>query len=117
MNPSVSCASSVPVVSTSKKTPYAYCIGKRGPPAYPAGLLCIPEHLPELMKDIIHWVVAPNTSICGTWTVEALNWETGVSEFHVDLGSSMFFNPLFAATEIGAGGSMVAGAFGGFYQV
>merc|ERR1712232_1288608 len=58
-----------------------------------------------------------NTSTCGTWTLEALNWDSGASEFHVELGDDYRFNPFYAATEIGPDGDIYAGTLGGFVHI
>lgn len=117
MNPDVSCASSIPTVSAHKDTPYAYCIGRRGPPVHPVPIrTCPSEVLPNFMTRWLNINVA-NTSTCGTWTLEALNWETGASEFHIDLGEDYRFNPFYAATEIGPDGDIYAGTLGGFVRI
>jgi len=36
-----------------------------------------------------------------TWTVEAIDWETGVPSFHVETGVGSEYNSVYAATEVG----------------
>ncbi|MCA9771047.1 MAG: hypothetical protein KC466_01485 [Myxococcales bacterium] len=48
----------------------------------------------------------------GQWTVEGIDWATGAEVFHVFTGSTSF-NSLYAATEIGPGGSIASGTVGG----
>ena len=50
---------------------------------------------------------------CGAWTLEALDWETGVSRFFYVIGYGIFHNSFYAATEIGAGGEIYYGTFCG----
>lgn len=114
MNPNISCASSIPTVSSNPRTPYAYCIGKRGPPVYP--MVCPADFLPDWFVEGLN-LHAANTSMCGTWTLEALDWETGESKFHVPLGGSWEYNPFYAATEIGPDQAIYAGTLGGFVKV
>merc|ERR1719221_924971 len=118
MNPNISCSSSIPTVSGNSATPYAYCIGKRGPPVYPMDC-SVQDFADEIAKVLLF---SPNfnitdliteglksdaggTSMCGLWTLEAINWATGASEFHVELGSSFQFNPFYAGTTIGPDGA------------
>ena len=53
----------------------------------------------------------------GTWTFEAVNWDTGESLFHVPLGASPLFNSIWAATVIGPQGILGSGASLGFMVV
>lgn len=47
------------------------------------------------------------------WTFEAISWQTGQTVFHQRLGRSFRYNSFYAATEIGPGGSIVNGMYGG----
>ena len=53
----------------------------------------------------------------GTWTMEALDWETGRSVFHVPTGEKLRYNSAYAATEIGLGGSLVSGTLYGMIRL
>jgi hypothetical protein len=52
----------------------------------------------------------------GQWTLEALNWETGESAFHRRLSSAAKYNSFFAATQVGADGSVITGTYGGILK-
>jgi len=47
------------------------------------------------------------------WTLEALDWETGRSRFHRSLSRGVRHNSFYAATEIGPGGTILTGTYGG----
>lgn len=47
------------------------------------------------------------------WTLEAVSWETGESVFHQRMTRHFRYNSFYAATEIGPGGSIVTGMYGG----
>lgn len=72
-NPNVSCTSVVPTVSSATDT--FDCLGKR-----PASGL-------HNKRD--------------QFTIEALSWDTGRSQYHVKLGSTLLSNGLYAGTIVG----------------
>ncbi len=45
------------------------------------------------------------------WNLEALDWNTGESIFHIPLGKQLKFNSYYAGTQIGARGEIVSGGF------
>ena len=51
------------------------------------------------------------------WTLEAVDWETGVSRFHYVIGYSIFHNSFYAATEIGPSGAIYYGTFCGISKL
>jgi hypothetical protein len=53
----------------------------------------------------------------GAWTLEAVDWETGVSRFHYVIGYSIFHNSFYAATEIGPDGAIYYGTFCGINKL
>lgn len=52
----------------------------------------------------------------GTWTFEALDWDTGESVFHYDMGK-FWYNSTWAATVIGPCGTLNSGAVMGIMSV
>ena len=53
----------------------------------------------------------------GVWTMEALRWDTGVSDFHCEIGSDLKYNSAFAGTEVGLGGGLYTGILAGILRV
>jgi hypothetical protein len=53
----------------------------------------------------------------GIWNVEALDWDTGESAFHYDIGNLSRHNSCFAPTEIGPDGCIYYGTFMGVMRV
>ena len=51
------------------------------------------------------------------WNIEALDWQTGASRFHIPLQRNWPYTSFYAATQIGDGGSMVYGTFNGVVQL
>jgi hypothetical protein len=49
----------------------------------------------------------------GIWTLEALDWDTGESVFHREVGPDLKFNSAYAATEVGLFGSLCTGTLTG----
>lgn len=47
------------------------------------------------------------------WTLEAVDWNTGESVFHQRMSRHFRYNSFYAATEIGPGGSILTGMYGG----
>lgn len=74
-NANVSCTSVVPVVSAANDV--FYCLGKR-----PAS-----TESNRFKRD--------------QFTIEALSWRTGESLYHVELGSTLLSNGLYAGTIVG----------------
>jgi hypothetical protein len=87
-NTEVSCSSSIPVV-TEENT--LYCLGKR-------------EHMISDTRRSFY-------------AMEAVNWNTGHSLFYVPLGSSLLYNALYAATEVGTNNDIVMGTLAGIVRV
>jgi len=52
----------------------------------------------------------------GVWTFEALDWDTGESVFHYDMGK-FWYNSTWAATVIGPYGTLNNGAIMGIMSV
>lgn len=50
------------------------------------------------------------------WTLEAVNWETGESVFQQKISRSFKHNSFYSATEIGLGGNIISGAYGGIMR-
>ena len=50
------------------------------------------------------------------WTLEAVNWETGESEFYQVLSRDPANNSFYAATEIGPDGMIITGTYGGILR-
>lgn len=53
----------------------------------------------------------------GSWTLEAMNWDTGASVFYKNMGSNPKFNSVYAATEIGPNREIVTGSLGGVVRL
>ncbi|WP_444931266.1 hypothetical protein ACJJIF_05635 [Microbulbifer sp. SSSA002] len=53
----------------------------------------------------------------GVWALEAINWDTGESAFHIPLGYLEKYNSIYSATQIGAGKEMLSGTFGGVVRL
>ena len=70
-NVEVSCTSTVPIVAASNEV--LYCLGKRNQPL----------------------------SSRSTYTIEAVDWNTGRSLYYVDIGPTMLSNGLYAGTIVG----------------
>ncbi len=51
------------------------------------------------------------------YTIEAMDWDTGKSLFHVELGPSLLVNSLYAATEVGPDSDIVMGTLAGMIRV
>ena len=51
------------------------------------------------------------------WTVEAIDWETGESDFYVFLGEAIHYNSFWAATEIGPDRNIITGTLLGTLDV
>ena len=49
----------------------------------------------------------------GMWTLEGIDWETGESALTVEIRPELAFNSLYAATEVGPGGTIATGTIGG----
>ena len=48
-----------------------------------------------------------------TWTLEALDWNTGESVFFIPISKKLKYNSYYAGTQIGPNGDIVSGAFSG----
>ncbi|WP_444901672.1 hypothetical protein ACJJIG_20875 [Microbulbifer sp. SSSA007] len=53
----------------------------------------------------------------GMWTLEAVNWDTGDSVFHIPLGYREKYNSVYSAAQIGGKGEIVSGTFGGVVRL
>jgi hypothetical protein len=53
------------------------------------------------------------TASRGQWALSGIDWETGVEVFRRPLGSAAQFNSVYAATEVGPGGTIGSGSLGG----
>jgi len=51
------------------------------------------------------------------WTLEAIDWETGASAFHVTLGRDIKYNSFWANTEIGPDRNIITGTFLGTLDI
>ena len=52
------------------------------------------------------------------WTIEGIDWVTGVPQFHVPTGTdNAAYNSSYAATEIGPDGSILTGTLTGVLWV
>jgi hypothetical protein len=51
------------------------------------------------------------------WTLEALDWDTGASAFHVMLGKGLEYNSFWANTEIGPNRNIITGTFMGTLDI
>jgi len=87
-NADVSCTSVIPVLSASNDV--FYCIGKRSREI-------------EKLRDV--------------FTVEAVDWHTGRSLYHVKLSSSLLYNGLYAGTIIGTEHDIVMGSLAGVIRL
>lgn len=52
----------------------------------------------------------------GMWTLEALDWWTGVSKFHYNIGAGPMSNSVYAATQIGPN-EIITGTAGGIVRI
>lgn len=52
----------------------------------------------------------------GMWTLEALNWWTGASKFHYNIGSGPMSNSVYAATQVGPN-EIITGTAGGIVRI
>jgi len=87
-NANVSCTSVVPVLSAANEV--FYCIGKRSREV-------------EKLRDV--------------FTVEAIDWRTGRSLYHVKLSPSLLYNGLYAGTIIGTEHDLVMGSLAGVIRL
>jgi len=87
-NANVSCTSVVPVLSAANEV--FYCIGKR-------------SRKVEKLRDV--------------FTVEAIDWRTGRSLYHVKLSPSLLYNGLYAGTIIGTEHDLVMGSLAGVIRL
>lgn len=87
-NANVSCTSVVPVLSASNEV--FYCNGKRSREV-------------EKLRDV--------------FTVEAIDWRTGRSLYHVKLSPSLLYNGLYAGTIIGTEHDLVMGSLAGVIRL
>ncbi|MFC1890444.1 hypothetical protein ACFL4G_11880, partial [Thermodesulfobacteriota bacterium] len=53
----------------------------------------------------------------GTWTWEALDWETGESVFFYPIGRMLKYNSVYAGTEVGPDGALFSGALWGMMRL
>ncbi|MBK7976531.1 MAG: hypothetical protein IPK07_25765 [Deltaproteobacteria bacterium] len=53
----------------------------------------------------------------GAWTLEGLDWNDGRSVLRFTLGKELGWNSIYAATEVGAGGSILSGTVGGLVRL
>jgi hypothetical protein len=51
------------------------------------------------------------------WTLEAIDWDTGASAFHVNLGESLEYNSFWANIEIGPDRNVITGTFLGTLDI
>eukprot|EP00923_Selenidium_pygospionis_P046146 GHVN01079600.1.p1 GENE.GHVN01079600.1~~GHVN01079600.1.p1 ORF type:complete len:648 (+),score=114.96 GHVN01079600.1:539-2482(+) len=93
-NPTISIPNGIPTMSGVEQMMYG--IGKR--PSVPVG---------------------PNRAgpLRGTWTLEGLDWWTGRSRLHYNLGVSALYNSVYAATEIGPNCEIISGTLGGIVRI
>jgi len=70
--------------------------------SFPNGIPCM-----SAATNLIYDVGQRN----GTWTFEALDWDTGKSMFHYGIGKRFWYNSTWAATAIGPYGTINSGAF------
>lgn len=53
----------------------------------------------------------------GAWTLEGLDWNDGRSALRFTIGRELTWNSIYAATEVGAGGSILSGTVGGLVRL
>jgi hypothetical protein len=53
----------------------------------------------------------------GVWTLEALDWDTGESEFYYEIGDCSRHNSYYAAIQVGPNGSINFGTFLGMIRI
>ena len=51
-----------------------------------------------------------------TWTLEAVDWNTGHSAFHFPMGKRQKYNSLYSGTQIGPNGDLVTGTLTGLLR-
>ncbi len=70
--------------------------------------ISLPNGIPSMSAatNLIYDIGQRNSS----WTLEALDWNTGESIFHYELGINLIYNSAYAATEIGLNGQLYSGA-------
>ncbi|RYH18146.1 hypothetical protein EON65_27575 [archaeon] len=75
--------------------------------------------IPVVSEDDILYCLGKRRPLVGLdmYTIEALDWNTGKSLFHVDLSHSLLANSLYSATEIGTQGDIVMGTLAGLVRV
>ena len=61
-------------------------------------------------KDVLYTIGSRK----GTWTIEGIDWATGKSKFHYELGKSQRFNPAGSALNIAPNGALDCACDGGF---
>eukprot|EP00917_Polyrhabdina_sp_WS-2016_P005961 GHVP01013268.1.p1 GENE.GHVP01013268.1~~GHVP01013268.1.p1 ORF type:complete len:270 (+),score=27.49 GHVP01013268.1:318-1127(+) len=59
----------------------------------------------------------PRSGFQGAWTVEALDWDSGLKAFSFPVGTDFRFNTLYAACQIGADKEIIFGTIGGLVRV
>eukprot|EP00918_Siedleckia_nematoides_P026109 GHVU01056318.1.p1 GENE.GHVU01056318.1~~GHVU01056318.1.p1 ORF type:complete len:259 (-),score=35.00 GHVU01056318.1:313-1089(-) len=93
-NPHISIPNGIPTMSASTKLMYG--VGKRATVGA-GGLKAGPFR--------------------GTWTIEALDWETGASVFHYSLGVTGMYNSFYAGLQVGPNCELITGVLGGIVRV
>ncbi len=53
----------------------------------------------------------------GTWTLEAIDWDTGESAFHYEIGDKTRHNSAFATCEVGPDSAIYYGTYFGFIRI
>ena len=77
--------------------------------------LSCPNGVPSMSEasGLMYCIGQRNTN----WTVEAIDWATGESDFHVFLGEPIHYNSFWAATEIGPDRNIITGTLLGTLDV
>lgn len=89
----VGCPNSIPTMSET--TGVMYCVGRT--------------------KSAISEVL--NQGMSAGWSIEAFNWMNGETIFSAPVGSTLLFNSLYAATQIGPDREIIYGSVGGLVRI
>ncbi len=77
--------------------------------------LSLPNAIPAMSSatNLIYEIGQRN----GVWTLEAIDWDTGESAWHYQIGDRSYHNSYFAATVVGPGESIYYGTFLGLMRI
>ncbi|NND95921.1 MAG: hypothetical protein HKN47_01175 [Pirellulaceae bacterium] len=77
--------------------------------------LSCPNAIPTMSRATMQMYFIGNRE--RTWTLEAVDWNSGASNFFLPLGNKQRFNSYFSGTQIGTSGDIVTGTFTGLLRI